>query len=150
MSTSTASDRPDLIRDGIRESSRPSQTFWLMNGLATVIACYGLLSNSAAVVISPCPANIGSGRRERAHARLADAGVPLMSLFSIPNSVKGITPLVGQILLECETPWRRRVTELHLFYDRPTSLACAETLSSENASRLAAMQRAEALSVEQK
>ncbi len=50
MNTPIASDR-DLIRDSIRESSRSSQTFWLMNGLATVIACYGLLSNSAAVVI---------------------------------------------------------------------------------------------------
>ena len=51
MNTPIASDQRDVIRDSIRESSRPSPTFWLMNGLATVIACYGLLSNSAAVVI---------------------------------------------------------------------------------------------------
>ena len=137
---------------------------------------------------------------ERVHARLADAGLPLMGRFTVPNSVKAITPLVGQILVESETPrGRDGVAELHLFYNRlisgaayapvgqrllpldekcrrklaelpwPTrnlpevmgggtatlralireylfvSLfrACAESLASENASRLAAMQRAD-------
>jgi F-type H+-transporting ATPase subunit gamma len=137
---------------------------------------------------------------ERAHARLTDAGLPLMGVFSVPNSVKGITPLVGQILVECEARHSEgEFTELHLFYNRPTSRAvyapvsqrllpldenwrlklaalpwptgnlpevmgettatlralireylfislfraCAESLSSENASRLAAMQRAD-------
>jgi len=137
---------------------------------------------------------------ERVHARLADAGLPLLGLFTVPNSVKAITPLVGQILMESET--RRSqgdVAELYLFYNRPTSgpvyapvsqrllpldeswrrklaelpwptgnlpevmgggtatlralireylfvslfRACAESLASENASRLAAMQRAD-------
>src|SRR5450830_222853 len=40
---------------------------------------------------------------ERVHARLADAGLPLMGLFTAPNSVKAITPLVGQILVKSET-----------------------------------------------
>ena len=137
---------------------------------------------------------------ERVHARLADAGLPLMGLFTVPNSVKAITPLVGQILVESEARQRQgEVTELHLFYNRPTSgavyapvsqrllpldenwrrklaklpwptrnlpevmgggtatlralireylfvslfRACAESLASENASRLAAMQRAD-------
>ena len=137
---------------------------------------------------------------ERVHAHLADAGLPLMGLFTVPNSVKAITPLVGQILMESETRSNRgEVTELHLFYNRPTSgavytpvsqrllpldenwrreiarlpwptknlpevmgggtatlralireylfislfRACAESLASENASRLAAMQRAD-------
>ena len=137
---------------------------------------------------------------ERVHARLTDAGLPLMGVFSVPNSVKGITPLVGQILVESEARHGQgEVTELHLFYNRPTSRAayapvsqrllpldeswrrklvelpwptgnlpevmgettatlralireylfislfraCAESLSSENASRLAAMQRAD-------
>ena len=44
---------------------------------------------------------------ERVHARLADAGLPLMGVFNVPNSVKGITPLVGQILVECEARHRR-------------------------------------------
>jgi len=137
---------------------------------------------------------------ERVHARLADAGLPLMGLFTVPNSVKAITPLVGQILVETEAlRGRDEVTELHLFYNRPASgavyapvsqrllpldenwrrklaelpwptgnlpevmgggtatlraligeylfvslfRACAESLASENASRLAAMQRAD-------
>jgi F-type H+-transporting ATPase subunit gamma len=131
---------------------------------------------------------------------LTDAGLPLIGLFAVPNSVKAITPLVGQILVESETRQTLgEVTELHLFYNRPTSgavyvpvsqrllpldenwqrklaklpwptgslpevmggatatlralireylfislfRACAESLSSENASRLAAMQRAD-------
>jgi F-type H+-transporting ATPase subunit gamma len=118
----------------------------------------------------------------------------------VPNSVKAITPLVGQILVEANAPSAKgEVTELHLFYNRPQSgavyapvsqrllpldenwrrklaklpwptgnlpevmggatatlralireylfislfRACAESLASENASRLAAMQRAD-------
>lgn len=137
---------------------------------------------------------------ERVHARLADAGVPLVGLFAVPNSVRAITPLVGQILIQSETHHSQgEVAELHLFYNRPTSgavyepvsqkllpldeewrrkltkapwptgnlpevlgggtttlralireylfvslfRACAESLASENASRLAAMQRAD-------
>ena len=137
---------------------------------------------------------------ERVHGRLSDAGLPLIGLFAVPNSVKAITPLVGQILVESETRHSQGdVTELHLFYNRPTSgamytpvsqrllpldetwrrklaehpwptgnlpevmgsgtatlralireylfvslfRACAESLASENASRLAAMQRAD-------
>ncbi len=137
---------------------------------------------------------------ERVQARLVDAGLPLVGLYAVPNSVKAITPLVGQILVETETRHSQSVvTELHLFYNRPSSgaiyapvsqrllplddtwqrklaelpwptgklpevvgdatatlralireylfvslfRACAESLASENASRLAAMQRAE-------
>jgi F-type H+-transporting ATPase subunit gamma len=137
---------------------------------------------------------------ERVHARLADAGLPLMEPFVVPSSVRAITPLVGRILVETETSRSPdRATELRLFYnrhaseaayapvsqrllplderwrrrlaDRPwptTSLpevmgggtaamralireylfvslfrACAESLASENASRLAAMERAD-------
>ncbi|MBE0621448.1 MAG: F0F1 ATP synthase subunit gamma [Burkholderiales bacterium] len=137
---------------------------------------------------------------ERVHARLADAGLPLAGLYAVPNSVKAITPLVGQILVESEArEGKNAVTALHLFYNRPSSAAvyapvgqqllplddawrgklaelpwptanlpevmgegtaslralireylfvslyraCAESLASENASRLAAMQRAE-------
>ena len=137
---------------------------------------------------------------ERVHARLDDAGLPLLGLFTVPNSVKGITPLVGQILMESEDRRNQgEISELYLFYNRPTSgpvyapvsqrllplvatwrrnladgpwptknlpevinsdtetlraliheylfvslfRACAESLASENASRLAAMQRAD-------
>jgi F-type H+-transporting ATPase subunit gamma len=137
---------------------------------------------------------------ERVHARLTDAGLPPVGLFAAPNSVNAITPLVGQILVECETRHgQQEGAELYLFYNRPITgavyapvsqrllplddtwrrklvelpwptknlpevlgdgavtlralisgylfvslfRACAESLASENASRLAAMQRAE-------
>jgi F-type H+-transporting ATPase subunit gamma len=136
---------------------------------------------------------------ERVHARLTDSGLPPLGLFTVPNSVQAITPLIGKILVEHETHQARgEVTELHLFYNRPTSgavyapvhqrllpldetwrrklaelpwptkplpevmggsatlralireylfvslfRACAESLASENASRLAAMERAD-------
>jgi F-type H+-transporting ATPase subunit gamma len=137
---------------------------------------------------------------ERVQARLADAGLPLLGLYAVPNSVKAITPLVGQILIESEASHQQgKLSELYLFYNRPGSgslyapvsqrllplddnwrhdlaefpwptgnppevmgagtatlralireylfvslfRACAESLASENASRLAAMRRAE-------
>ncbi|MDU9049096.1 MAG: F0F1 ATP synthase subunit gamma [Candidatus Electrothrix sp. Rat3] len=138
---------------------------------------------------------------ERVHARLTDAGLSSVGLFTVPNSVKAITPLVGQILVESEAGRSpdKGVAPLYLFYNRPGSgsiyapvsqrllpldenwqrrlaklpwpteklpeimggnsttlhalireylfvslfRACAESLASENASRLAAMQRAD-------
>lgn len=136
---------------------------------------------------------------ERVHARLADAGLPVLRRFAVPNSVQAITPLIGQILVESETlSSMEGSTEFYLFYNRSESRAvyapvsqqllplngdwgrrlaevpwptkylpqvlggsatlgaltreylfvslfraCAESLASENASRLAAMERAE-------
>ncbi len=40
---------------------------------------------------------------ERVYARLADAELPPVGLFAVPNSINAITPLVGQILVESET-----------------------------------------------
>ncbi|MEO5856472.1 MAG: F0F1 ATP synthase subunit gamma [Chthoniobacterales bacterium] len=137
---------------------------------------------------------------ERVQARLQDAGWQPIGTFAVPNSVKAIPALIGQMLIEHEKhQGRNEVTELHLFYNRPTSgagydpvtqqllpldeawrrklvqlpwptknlpevlgdgtetlralireylfvslfRACAESLASENASRLAAMQRAD-------
>lgn len=137
---------------------------------------------------------------ERVHGRLSDAGLPLVGIFAVPNSVAAIAPLVGQILVESEAHHREgEAAELHLFFNRPLSgalyapvnqrllpldenwrhklvelpwptgnlpqimgggtatlralireylfvslfRACAESLASENASRLAAMQRAD-------
>ena len=137
---------------------------------------------------------------ERVHARLTDAGVPLMGLFTVPTSVQAITALVGKIQIESES---RRAkgdyARLYVFHNRPQSgalyepvsqrllpldalwqqelakvrwptgnlpevlsggsetlralvreylfislfRACAESLASENASRLAAMERAD-------
>lgn len=137
---------------------------------------------------------------ERVHARLADAGLPMIGLFAVPNSVQAIAPLVGQIQIESEA--QRAMGEyagVYVFHNRPQSgaiyepvsqrllpldaewqadlakirwptgnvpevmpedaatlrplireylfislfRACAESLASENASRLAAMERAE-------
>jgi len=137
---------------------------------------------------------------ERVHSRLADAGLPLAGLFTVPNSVAGITPLVGQIQIEIEgSRAKGKCPHMNLFHNRPgpgasyqpasqrllpldeqwrgalTKLpwptgnlpevlsgaqptlralvreylfvslfrTCAESLASENTSRLVAMQRAE-------
>jgi F-type H+-transporting ATPase subunit gamma len=123
-----------------------------------------------------------------------------MGLFPVPNSVKAITPLVGQIQIESELHRAKgEYSRLYVFHNRPQSgslyepvsqrllpldaewqqglaqvrwptrnlpevlcggtatllalireylfislfRACAESLASENASRLAAMQRAD-------
>jgi F-type H+-transporting ATPase subunit gamma len=136
---------------------------------------------------------------ERVHARLADAGLPLMGLFAVPSSVQAITPLVGQIQIESEAHRAKGdYAQVYVFHNRPKSGAlyepvrqrllpldtaweqglarvgwptnilpefmddtrtlgalireylfislfrgCAESLASENASRLAAMERAD-------
>ncbi len=136
----------------------------------------------------------------RVHARLADEGLPMSGLFPAPNSVKAITPLVGQIQVQSEAhrtkggygcvyvfhnrpksgslyePVSQRLLPLDALWQEglakirwPTPLppevmsdggvtlrvlireylfislfrACAESLASENASRLAAMERAD-------
>jgi F-type H+-transporting ATPase subunit gamma len=137
---------------------------------------------------------------ERVHARLADAGLPLIGLFTVPNSVQAITPLVGEIQIESEAHRDKGENAgLWVFHNRPLSgalyepvsqrllpldaqwqqglakihwpttnlpevmgggsatlralireylfislfRACAESLASENASRLSAMERAD-------
>lgn len=137
---------------------------------------------------------------ERVHARLVDAGLPVLGLFAVPTSVEAITPLVGQIQLESEAHRAKdEYAVLYVFHNRPLSgalyepvchrllpldahwlqglinirwptvnlpeivgdttgtlralirehlfislfRACAESLASENASRLAAMERAD-------
>jgi F-type H+-transporting ATPase subunit gamma len=137
---------------------------------------------------------------ERVHSRLENAGLLPIGLFAVPNSVRAITPLISQILVESEKLRSQdEEAELHLFYNRHKSRAtyepisqrllpldenwrhdlaklpwptrnlpevmgddraillaliseylfvslfraCAESLASENASRLAAMQRAD-------
>ncbi len=67
---------------------------------------------------------------ERVHARLADAGLPPAGLFSVPTSVNAITPLVGQILLECEAHLGKdEDVPLYLFHNRPKSGAAYEPVS---------------------
>ena len=133
-------------------------------------------------------------------AHLAETGLTPGHSFTLPNSIRAITPLVGQILLEIERKSERGgIAPVYVFHHRPASgsvyapvsqrllpldqtwqrdltairwptknlpevmnekkttllafvheflfvslfRACAESLASENASRLAAMQRAE-------
>ena len=137
---------------------------------------------------------------ERVHACLTDAGLPMIGLFAVPNSVKAITPLVGQIQIERDAHRTKGgYTRFYVFHNRPQSgplyepvsqrllpldaqwqqglakvrwpsrnlpevmrgttatlraligeylfislfRACAESLASENASRLVAMERAD-------
>jgi uncharacterized hydrophobic protein (TIGR00271 family) len=42
---------PLAVLSAVRDGSEPSAVYWVMNALATIIACYGLLANSPAVVI---------------------------------------------------------------------------------------------------
>jgi len=137
---------------------------------------------------------------ERVQLLLSDVGLISTKLFSVPNSVNAITPLIGQILVKIEENHEKgTIQEVHIFHNqpkegvgympvnqrllpldekwihtlaelkwptkmipqvaggiKPTLLAlisgylfvslfraCAESLASENSSRLAAMQRAE-------
>jgi F-type H+-transporting ATPase subunit gamma len=137
---------------------------------------------------------------ERVHARLADGGLRLAGLFTVPNSVEAITPLIGELQIESEAHRDKGENAgLWVFHNRPLSgalyepvsqrllpldaqwqqglakvrwptanlpqvmgggsatlralireylfislfRACAESLASENASRLAAMERAD-------
>jgi F-type H+-transporting ATPase subunit gamma len=67
---------------------------------------------------------------ERVHARLADAGLPLVGLFTVPNSVQAITPLVGQIQIESEAHRDKgENAPLWVFHNRPLSGALYEPVS---------------------
>jgi len=136
----------------------------------------------------------------RMQSRLAETSLQPVAGFTLPNSIKVITPLVGQILIEMEAQREQGLIEqVYLFHHRPGTgsiyhpasqrllpldetwqhelagiswptknlpevmnnrertlrallreylfvtlfRACAESLASENASRLAAMQRAD-------
>ena len=75
---------------------------------------------------------------ERVHARLADAGLPLMGLFTVPNSVKAITPLVGQILVRKRgAPGRGRIHRTSSLLQPPDlrSVLCARQSATAAAGR---------------
>lgn len=136
---------------------------------------------------------------ERVQARLIDAGLSVVGLFPVPNSVQAIAPLVSEIQIKSEARRTQgNYARLYVFHNRPKAAsqykpvslhllpldaawqkdlaripwpsltlpdipsgidatlralireylfislfrACAESLASENASRLAAMERA--------
>ena len=67
---------------------------------------------------------------ERVQARLADAGLPIMGLFPVPNSVQAITPLVGQIQIESEAHRAKgEYARVYVFHNRPQSEALYEPVS---------------------
>ncbi len=130
---------------------------------------------------------------ERMFNRLEEEGLPVVKMHHVPGSIDAVTPLVGQILIECQ------LSPLYIFYNQPERgasyeqafqrmlpldekwiadmtkrkwitnrlpqvlgereetlsalvreylfvtlfRACVDSLAAENASRLAAMQRAE-------
>ena len=137
---------------------------------------------------------------ERMQELVTDSSLPSPTTLSVPNSVDGITPLVGQILIEIQSAREQgEIKEIYVFHNQPIMAAgyqpvskrllpfdtrwqhdlavlpwptqmlpqviegvasaidpfigeylfvllfqaCAQSLASENASRLAAMQRAE-------
>ena len=137
---------------------------------------------------------------ERVQARLKDAGLDVLVVYTVPGSVQAIAPLVAQIQIDSEASRAKSgMTQVHVYHNRPLvgslyetvsqrllpldaswqqslsavpwpgkmrpqvldhgaatlsalireylfiSLyrACAESLASENASRLAAMERAD-------
>jgi F-type H+-transporting ATPase subunit gamma len=137
---------------------------------------------------------------DRVHSLIADSKAAPVRPLAVPTSVHGITPLIGQLLIEIQAAREKGdVKEVYLFYNHPRSgaiyepvckrllpldnewrnklvktpwptkklpevidgptpaldafirgylfvllfQACAESLNSENASRLSAMQRAE-------
>jgi F-type H+-transporting ATPase subunit gamma len=67
---------------------------------------------------------------ERVRSQLVDAGLQLEGTFTLPNSVKAITPLVGQILIETQGhDIEIGCDELYLVYNYITSGASYEATS---------------------
>lgn len=56
----------------------------------------------------------------RIHSRLAETRLQPVAGFALPNAIDGITPLVGQILVEMETQREQGLIEqVYLFHNRP-------------------------------
>jgi F-type H+-transporting ATPase subunit gamma len=64
---------------------------------------------------------------ERIGASLEDLGLPPNQLYSVPNSVTAITPLVSQILIDSER-WHQH-GEIYIFHNRPRSRASYEPVN---------------------
>jgi F-type H+-transporting ATPase subunit gamma len=59
---------------------------------------------------------------ERIHALLADRGMTEVGLISVPTSVNGITPLVGQVLVDVGSAREKgEVADVYVFHNRPES-----------------------------
>jgi F-type H+-transporting ATPase subunit gamma len=69
---------------------------------------------------------------ERMQELVTDAGLPAPTILSVPNSVDGITPLVGRILIDIQSAREHgEVNEIHLFHNQPTTAACYQPVSKQ-------------------
>ncbi len=94
--------------------SVPTKGWWA--SLTTSVADYAI--KTLAVLLRQTPRSGPSVNR--VHARLADAGLPLMGLFAVPNSVQAIIPLVGQIQIESEAHRAKGdYACVYVFHNRP-------------------------------
>ena len=104
---------PEVILKAVREGSEPNRVYWLMNALATVIACYGLFANSPAVVIGSMVvamllgpiAGVALGLNESdrpllrvALRSLAGGTVWILAIAFVVGLVHRDVPLTGEIL----------------------------------------------------
>jgi F-type H+-transporting ATPase subunit gamma len=98
----------------------------------------GLVGRFNEAVVEHAMAQLGSLKAkaqvwavgERVHARLLDAGMEPVGSFTVPGSVRLITRLVGQILLQVQVPERGSASGPHggtlmLFHNRPTGVGYA-------------------------
>ncbi|HEU4716767.1 MAG TPA: F0F1 ATP synthase subunit gamma [Bacteroidia bacterium] len=60
---------------------------------------------------------------ERVNDRLTDAGFPPVKTFPVPNSLGGITSLVGKILAEMEEVTGNESNEVFIFHNKPRERA---------------------------
>jgi F-type H+-transporting ATPase subunit gamma len=190
-----------LLEEETRPDAGPTSAFVFGSDQGLVGPFNDLLAAYAATTLA---ANAGKkdvwAVGSRVEACLVEVGLPSAGAFTVPNSIRAITPLVGQILIEIDVHRRKsRLGQVYIFHHRPKSKAayepvsqrllpldatwhaaltglpwptrnlpevmtcseatlhaflreylfvslfraCIESLTSENASRLAAMQRAE-------
>jgi uncharacterized hydrophobic protein (TIGR00271 family) len=82
----------EAVREGIHGGAQLNWTYILMNALATVIACYGLLANSAAVVIGAMVVAMLLGPIAGVALGLVDSDSPLLkkSLLTLITGVVGV------------------------------------------------------------
>jgi uncharacterized hydrophobic protein (TIGR00271 family) len=82
----------EAVRQGIRQGAQLNWTYILMNALATVIACYGLFANSAAVVIGAMVVAMLLGPIAGVALGLVDSDSPLLrkSLLALTTGVGGV------------------------------------------------------------
>ena len=104
--------------ESVRESSKPSAVYWLMNGLSSVIASYGLLANSPAVVIGAMVvamllgpiSGVALGLNEGDASLLATAGKTLaggalwiLAVAAVVGFIHRDAPLTTEILSRTNT-----------------------------------------------